>query len=187
MAEKPGVMLYFSVRPALNLLSVEDKGRLFEAILDYGEYGALPSFENFPSLAMAWEFLRPMLEKDSANYEDKVRKSRYAAYCKEADKGGGKRLSFSEWEEQIDSKRERTVTDGNARCRTIPNSNTNTNTNTNTNSNSNSNISSNSSVKGECERGNRFAPYSPMSEDDFEKNRQRGITAATTYKLREPP
>jgi hypothetical protein len=38
--------------------------------------------------------------------------------------------------------------------------------------------------KGECERENGFASYSPMSEDDFEKNRQSLINAVETYSQR---
>jgi hypothetical protein len=105
MAGKPGVMLYFSLRPALSRLSIEEKGRLFEAILDYGEYGVLPSLEDSLCLAMAWEFLRPLIEKDNSNYEGKVKKTRYAAYCREADRTGSIRLPFSEWEMQLGTER----------------------------------------------------------------------------------
>lgn len=45
MAERPGVMLYFSLRFALKRLSYEEKGILFDAILDYGETGALPELD----------------------------------------------------------------------------------------------------------------------------------------------
>lgn len=45
MMAKPGVMFYFDVRPCIRRLDVEDKGRLFEAILDYGELGVAPDFD----------------------------------------------------------------------------------------------------------------------------------------------
>ena len=45
MAKRPGIMLYFSVRPALKRLSAEQKGLLYDAILDYGESGLLPEFD----------------------------------------------------------------------------------------------------------------------------------------------
>ena len=39
MKEKPGVMIYFDVLPVLTHLSIEEKGMLFEAILNYAKYG----------------------------------------------------------------------------------------------------------------------------------------------------
>lgn len=42
---KPGVMFYFEIRPCIKRLTLEEKGQLFEAILDYGEYGAIPEVD----------------------------------------------------------------------------------------------------------------------------------------------
>lgn len=67
MKKQPGVMLYFDVRPCLNRLSDEEKGALFEAILDYGQYGLVPEFK-LP-LAIAWDFIRPLLDRDRERYE----------------------------------------------------------------------------------------------------------------------
>ena len=36
MGKQPGVMFYFEIRPCLGRLTPEEKGVLFEAILDYG-------------------------------------------------------------------------------------------------------------------------------------------------------
>ena len=62
MGKRPGVMLYFDLRPSLKLLSTEDRGRLFDAILDYAELGVVPELDGM--LAMAWEFIRPRIDKD---------------------------------------------------------------------------------------------------------------------------
>ena len=39
-------MFYFDVRPCIKRLTLEEKGQLFEAILDYGEFGDLPNFDD---------------------------------------------------------------------------------------------------------------------------------------------
>ena len=76
MTKKPGVMLYFSVRPALKRLSAEQKGSLFDAILDYGESGLLPDFDGV--LGVCWDFIQPMIDKDAVTYSEKCDKARKA-------------------------------------------------------------------------------------------------------------
>lgn len=44
MGKQPGVMLYFEIRPCLERLTMDEQGRLFNAILDYGEEGIEPKF-----------------------------------------------------------------------------------------------------------------------------------------------
>lgn len=70
-------MFYFDVRPCLKRLTDEDKGRLFEAILDFGEFGVLPDFEG--ALGVAWDFIQPRIEHDSKRYESIVEKRTQAA------------------------------------------------------------------------------------------------------------
>ena len=72
MGKQPGVMLYFDLRGSLNRLSLEDKGRLLDAILDFGQYGAVPEFEGM--LGLAWDFIQPRVERDRERYEEKVQK-----------------------------------------------------------------------------------------------------------------
>ena len=75
MAKKqPGCMLYFDVRPSLKRFSLEEKGRLFEAILDFGEYGVIPELDG--ALAVAWDFIQPRLEKDRDRYVENCEKRR---------------------------------------------------------------------------------------------------------------
>lgn len=45
--KRPGVMLYFDLRPCLKALSLEQKGLLFDSILSYGEIGVVPQFDRF--------------------------------------------------------------------------------------------------------------------------------------------
>lgn len=78
---KPGVMLYFDLRPCLKRLGMEQKGQLFEAILEYGEFGAVPNFDDDIGLAVAWDLIRPMIDRDNERYE-KISKRRSEAACK---------------------------------------------------------------------------------------------------------
>jgi len=92
---KPGVLFYFDIRPCIKRLSIADKGRLFEAILDYGEFGTVPNFSGV--LAIAWDFIQPKLDNDTARYNKQVLQKKYAAYSREVKKGGGTPMDFDEW------------------------------------------------------------------------------------------
>lgn len=63
---KPGVMLYFNMRPSSKLSDTE-RLRLYDAILDYGQTGESPNFSG--ALGVAWDYIQPTLDKDNARYE----------------------------------------------------------------------------------------------------------------------
>ena len=67
MGKQPGVMFYFEIRPCLGRLTPEEKGVLFEAILDYGQFGREPELAGGPGVA--WDFIRPKLDLDRERYE----------------------------------------------------------------------------------------------------------------------
>lgn len=75
--ERPGVMVYFDLRPCLKRLSLEDKGFLLEAILDYAQYGAPPELDGMAGVA--WDFIRPRIDRDAERYEEIVENKRKAA------------------------------------------------------------------------------------------------------------
>lgn len=91
MKKQPGVMLYFEIRPCLERLSMDQQGQLFNAILDYGEEGIEPNFEYM--LGIAWDFIKPRLERDRERYEEICRKrteaaqARWEAYYANAENG----------------------------------------------------------------------------------------------------
>lgn len=101
MSQRPGVMLFFDVRPALKRLTVEERGRLFEAILDYGELGLLPDFEG--GLGIVWDFIQPRIDQDAARYADRVLKNKYSVYTREAKKAGIQPVEFEIWRTDPDS------------------------------------------------------------------------------------
>lgn len=76
MAKQPGVMLYFEIRPCLARLTMDEQGQLFRAILDYGECGIEPDFKYM--LGIAWDFIKPRLDRDKEHYEEVCEKRRQA-------------------------------------------------------------------------------------------------------------
>lgn len=74
---RPGIMLYFDVRPCLKRLTMEQQGELFNAILDFGENGVVPEFDGL--LGIAWDFIEPRLVRDAERYEKTVSARRAAA------------------------------------------------------------------------------------------------------------
>ena len=101
MSQRPGVMLFFDVRPALKRLTIEERGQLFEAILDYGELGLLPEFEG--GLGIVWDFIQPRIDQDAARYADRVLKNKYSVFTREAKKAGIQPVEFEIWRTDPDA------------------------------------------------------------------------------------
>ena len=89
-------MLYFDIAEPLKILENEEKGRLLDAMLDYGQFGVIPGFEGH--LAIAWGFIRPKLDADAKSYRKKVVKNTYSSYCAKVKKNVNNiPLDFEEW------------------------------------------------------------------------------------------
>lgn len=106
---KPGVVLYFDILPALKFLSYDQKGKLFEAILEYGESGKSPDFAEDPLLGMAWCFVGPRIDRDGESYGVKAEQRKYAVYCREAKKANVSPLSFDDWRKSSEDERKRSL------------------------------------------------------------------------------
>lgn len=76
MTEKKSFVLYHDIREPLELLTIEQRGQLFTAILDYSEKGIVPEFTG--ELRMAFAFIRNALDRDAAAWAAK-REKRVAA------------------------------------------------------------------------------------------------------------
>lgn len=109
MGDKPGVVLYFDVLPALGFLNYEQKGKLFEAILEYGDCEKVPDFSEDPLLGMAWCFVGPRIDRDGESYGEKKEQRKYAAYCREVKKNGATPLTFDEWKAASEDERKRSI------------------------------------------------------------------------------
>ena len=138
MAEQPGIMLYFDLAEPLKGLCNEDKGKLLDAMLDYGQYGKDPQFDGI--LMVVWGFIRPRLDTDADRYRTKVLKSTYSSYCAKARKNNETPLDYDSWYAERypttpdDTERHRTVSNDAERyptTTTTTDSTTTTNTNTN--------------------------------------------------------
>ena len=81
--EKKSVILYTEWAQPLKALSLEDKGRIFDAILSYSETGETPHFDS-NAAEMAFSFIRLRLDENAQKWAD-VRQKR-----REAGRLGGK-------------------------------------------------------------------------------------------------
>ena len=104
---KPGVMFYFDVRPCIKRLNLNEKGQLFEAILDYAENGIEPELEGV--LGIAWDFIQPRLDQDTERYVNTVLQKQYAAFVRELKKQGAVVISFDEWKNITDIERDQLI------------------------------------------------------------------------------
>lgn len=94
--DRPGIMLYFdSIRPALNRLSNEQCGALLRAVLDYAEYGEAAELDAMAG--MAFDMLRPKIDRDAKRYEETRESRQYAVYCREVKKRGEQPVGPAEW------------------------------------------------------------------------------------------
>ena len=97
MAERPGIMIYFDMAEPTKMLDYRNKGRLFEAMLNYGQYGEVPNFNDDGMLLMAWGFILPRLDADEKSYRKKVIKTTYSSYCSKVKQSGMTPATFEEW------------------------------------------------------------------------------------------
>lgn len=100
---RPGIMLYFDILEPIKVLPDADKGRLLVAMLEYGQFGKIPTFDGI--LALAWGFVKPKIDKDSEEYNRTVLKRMYATFCRDRKKKGETEISFDEWLMTIDDQK----------------------------------------------------------------------------------
>lgn len=81
MADKrpPGLMLYFETRRLMKRMSYEEKGILFDAMMDYAQFGKEPDFEDRMILWWAWDDLQVRIDEDYGKYLKKVEGGRLGA------------------------------------------------------------------------------------------------------------
>lgn len=106
---RPGIMVYFDMLGPIKVLPDADKGRLFWAMLEYGKEGTVPVFDGM--LALAWEFVRPKIDKDKENYDRQIQQKQYAAFSREAKKKGIPPVSYDDWKKLSDIEKERMISD----------------------------------------------------------------------------
>lgn len=95
MAERPGFMIYFDAAPAFERLDDADAGRLIKAMLAYSSTGELLPLEGMASLA--FDLIRPKLDRDADKYVEKIQKRKYAGYSKACRDRGVEPLDLDSW------------------------------------------------------------------------------------------
>ena len=107
MTERPGFMLYFEVLPALDILNDEEAGRLFRALIAYGQYGEVRDLSG--SEAVAFQMLRGRMDRDAEAYREKCRKNTYNAYVRLSKQRGAQPVEYEDWERTIVDDRQPTT------------------------------------------------------------------------------
>ena len=92
---KPGIMLYFEIRPCLDMMPMEMRGELLTAMMDYGEKGKEPKLTGI--LEALWPLIRVRLDCDTKRYDKIVIRNQYATYAKAAKKNNEEKLSYEKW------------------------------------------------------------------------------------------
>lgn len=99
MNNRPGVMLYFSILPALDSLSPTSAGTLLLAAMHYAQDGREPIFED-GTLSFAWSFLKPSIDRDGDVYEEKRLRGSWMTYCRQCKREGNEPLDFETWRQR---------------------------------------------------------------------------------------
>lgn len=170
---RPGILLYFDLLEPLKMLPDVDKGRLFVAILEYGQFGIIPEFDGM--LAMACGFIKPKLDRDGVAYESTTAQRKYAAFCKKLKARGLEKITLEEWMLLSDYERERLLTTVNE-C----NPTTTVSPTTNTKLSISSTVTPIISPSRTTTEAGTETPQPPAG-DDFEKLRQQAKNKLAGY------
>ena len=95
MTERPGFMLYFDLVDALQSLDDVQAGQLFKALMAYAQYGEVRELTGLADFA--FRFARPRIDRDAEIYQEKCRKTAYAAYVRESRRSGSFPLEYEAW------------------------------------------------------------------------------------------
>lgn len=171
MAKKaPGIMLYYEIRSALEHLSLDEKGRLLDAMLNYGEYGEAPDFAD-PTLAVTWSFISMRIDADHKRYQDK---------CERAAENAKKR-----WEKENEAMRTHaddantTTTSTSASTSALSTKSTASSTAASTSASKSVSASAATAPAESTIVEKPVENYSPRSPEEFEALRQKALSRLT--------
>lgn len=99
---RPGLLLYFDILPALDVLPAATVGELLLAALHYAQDGAEPDFED-NALTFAWAFLKPAIDRDGAAYDEKQQRGDWLTYCRKCKRDRVDALDFETWRQRTDN------------------------------------------------------------------------------------
>lgn len=99
--KKPGVMLYFDILPALEMMSSQERGDFFLYILNYAQNHTETELKSEISKGV-WAMMKGRIDYDDARYKEICRKRSYAAYVKKLKDKGHDPLDFEDWLEHME-------------------------------------------------------------------------------------
>ena len=100
MADRPGVIFYFSDWEPLLKLDDIPLSKLFRAAIRYAKDGTEPDFEGMD--AILWGMIAPKIDRDGERFQARKESGEYAVYCREAKKEDKAPLSFDRWKIEKD-------------------------------------------------------------------------------------
>lgn len=95
MKKKPGVMIYLDMLPVVKQLSNEEKGILFESILEYAQDGTVRKLP--PNLNILWPLIEAKLDNDELRYRQTIAKRGYGSYTRWAKQRGQEPVTYKDW------------------------------------------------------------------------------------------
>ncbi len=104
--EKPGMMLYFELIPALEQLTDEQRGKLLYGAICYAKTGEAPNLEKDLVLNALWPLVAARADSDDLAYQSKKKEAsyrrRYGIYKAQREKEGMDCLTYPEWRERVE-------------------------------------------------------------------------------------
>lgn len=97
MAELKGLMIFFNDYESLKKMHEEERLRFLDSMFEYAEYGVMPDFSDYPRSDTAWEFMKPQIDRDKKNYQEKCKRNAYAIYKRWCSEKGETPLSYPDW------------------------------------------------------------------------------------------
>ena len=173
-------MLYWETFDVLEALVDGDAKRMMSAIRQYSQHGALPDFSDNAVLNTLWLLLRPKLDADAERYE-RIRDARVEA----GRKGGLARASNAK---QIPANEANATFAKQIKPTTTTTATTTTSTTTDTTANADRGCRGEDAAQPQQQDADSLdelfkfpsAPYTPMSEEEFVKERDRKLQALET-------
>ena len=103
--EMKGIIIYFDCYEAMRVLTDEEKGKMFSAMMDYALTGEVPPFEDRLMVSI-WTLIRPKIEWAMERYDETCNRNRrniglrwWLDYCKKTGQTPRDEEARRAWEE----------------------------------------------------------------------------------------
>lgn len=103
MAERPGIMFYFSILDDLEDFSTEEIGELFVAMMKYGQTGEITEFDD-RGMRSIWRSMMKYVDQDQKTFDKKILQKQFAGWKSAQIRKGvaeAELPSFTEWKSKL--------------------------------------------------------------------------------------